>query len=115
MTTTEKTSAEILRETCESTAKEWANLDVLMDALEVDEDERGAYAALETALDIVDYSRNGQWLGSRIAVCLGGPGVWVDTYAEEVVGVWGSDKVVVPLVVDEFILDALEETFDYRK
>lgn len=95
---------------CKDTAEEWANLDLLLDRMEVDEDDRSAYTALsDGALEIVDYSRWGEWLGSRILVAFGGPNIIVDTYEGEVVGNWGGTTVTVPVQVDEAILDALEE------
>ena len=97
---------------CKDAAEEWADLDLLLDRLEVDEDDRSAYTALsDGALEIVDYSRQGEWLGSRILVAFGGPNVTIDTYDGEVIGSWGGTTVTVPVQVDEAILDALEELY----
>ena len=97
---------------CKDTAEEWADLALLLDRMEVDEDDRSAYTALsDGALDIVDYSRRGEWLGSRITVALGGPSIYVDTCGGEVIGNWGGTVVTVPVQVDEAILDALEELY----
>lgn len=97
---------------CKDTAEEWADLDLLLDRMEVDEDDRSAYTALsDGALDIVDYSRRGEWLGSLITVAIGGPNIVIDTYDREVIGSWGGTTVTVPVQVDEAILDALEELY----
>lgn len=112
MTNTTKTPStyDTLLMYCKSTAEEWADLDLLLDRMEVDEDDRSTYTALsDGALDIVDYSRRGEWLGSRILVAVGGPNIYIDTYDGEVIGSWGGTTVSVPVQVDEAILDALEE------
>lgn len=112
MTNTTKTPStydELLMR-CKSTAEEWANLDLLLDRMEVDEEDRSAYTALsDGALDVMDYSRRGEWVGALITVALGGPSIVIDTYDREVIGNWGGTTVSVPVQVDEAILDALEE------
>lgn len=95
---------------CKNTAEEWANLDLLLDRMEVDEDDRSAYTALsDGALDVMDYSRRGEWVGALITVTIGGPNIVIDTYDCEVTGSWGGTTVSVPVQVDEAILDALEQ------
>lgn len=51
-------------------------------------------------------------LGGILAVALGGPNVYVDTYEKQIKGFWGNDNFYLPLdndVVDElnFILEEL--------
>ena len=46
--------------------------------------------------DPLDYeytiAANGEYLGVRIYVTLGGPNVWVDTRRGEIAGAWGTDR-----------------------
>ena len=35
---------------------------------------------------------NGEYLGVRVYVALGGPNVWIDTRRGEIGGAWGSDR-----------------------
>lgn len=50
-------------------------------------------------------------IGTRLFVALGGPTVWVDTRDNEVVGSWGTEKVVrwLPSEISEEINDLLVE------
>lgn len=51
------------------------------------------YSYFNDALDIeYTISGNGDFLGARIAVALGGPNVYVDTRRGEVEGFWGCDR-----------------------
>lgn len=37
-------------------------------------------------------SSNGEYLGVRVYVTLGGPNVWIDTRRGEIGGAWGTDR-----------------------
>ena len=51
-----------------------------------------AWEYLDNVLDM-EYTTTPQheYLGSRIAITLGGPNAWIDTRAGEIVVYWGSD------------------------
>ena len=51
------------------------------------------YSYFADALD-VEYTMdsNGEYIGVRVFVTLGGPNVWVDTRYGEVGGAWGCDR-----------------------
>lgn len=36
--------------------------------------------------------RNGEYIGVRVYVALGGPNVWIDTRRGEIGGAWGADR-----------------------
>lgn len=51
------------------------------------------YEYISEALDIeYTISSNGDFLGARIAVTLGGPNVWIDTREGYIKGTWGTDR-----------------------
>ena len=61
---------------------------------ESDDGERATFwDYFEDVLDI-EYRIDGQlrYKGVSLAVTLGGPNIWVDTWAGEVRGYWGSDR-----------------------
>ena len=37
-------------------------------------------------------SRNGEYLGVRVYVTIGGPNVWIDTRRGEIGGAWGTER-----------------------
>jgi hypothetical protein len=65
----------------------------LRKAYEEDEEIGSLYDYLADALD-VEYtiSANGEFLGARIAVTLGGPNVWIDSREGLVKGYWGTER-----------------------
>lgn len=64
-----------------------------LEAMAEDGEAYDLYSYFVDALD-VEYtiSSNGDFLGARIAVTLGGPNVWIDTREGFVKGAWGSDR-----------------------
>lgn len=69
----------------------------------------------DDALDIVYMiSGNGDFLGCRIAVALGGPNIWIDTYRGEIAGAWGCDResVWIPAEICDEISAVFEELYN---
>lgn len=67
-------------------------------------------AWLDDALDIIYYfDTSKRYRGARIAVTLGGPNAWVDTYRQTVEVYWGSDRATATLpskfinVLDDYL------------
>lgn len=70
------------------------------------------YEFICDALDIeVTRSLNGDYMGARICLTIGGPNVWLDTADRELQGAWGGKRVnmYVPYEVCEEIDAAVEE------
>ena len=76
------------------------------------------YSYFSDALD-VEYtiSGRGDYLGSRIAVALGGPNIYVDTREGYVKGYWGCDReeAWIPSEICEEIDSIFEEYYEMTK
>lgn len=84
----------------------------VLEDLEEAYNEGNLYEWLDDALD-VEYTKNlnNYFIGSRIAVALGGPGIYVDTRSGSIEGYWGNNFARIP-IPDEIrygIDDTIEE------
>lgn len=73
------------------------------------------FSYFEDVLDIeYTISGNGDFLGVRLAVTLGGPNVWVDTRRGEVFGAWGTERASawLPSEICEEINSIFEESYN---
>lgn len=73
------------------------------------------YSYFDDVLDIeYTISGNGDFLGCRLAVALGGPNVYINTREGEVQGYWGSDRASawLPSEVCEEINAIFEELYN---
>ena len=52
---------------------------------------------------------NGEYLGVRVYVTLGGPNVWIDTRRGEIGGAWGTDRA--DRLLPREICDEIDEIF----
>jgi len=69
------------------------------------------YEYLSDVLDVeyrLDSSFNLR--GVEVSVTLGGPNVWIDTYAETVEGAWGTERV--SLCLDRDICSAIDDYYE---
>ena len=62
-------------------------------AMNEEEEPASFYDYFEDALDWnYTISANGDFLGVRVYVTLGGPNVWIDTRNKEIAGAWGTER-----------------------
>ena len=105
-----------LKEYCESIKADIKKLyeaditDEEREELEANGEPADLWEYFADALDIeYTVSSDGQYLGARIYVTLGGPNVWVDTRRGEVAGAWGCDRASAWLPSE--ICEAIDEIF----
>ena len=71
--------------------------------------------------DPLDYeytiASNGEYLGVRVYVTLGGPNVWIDTRRGEIGGAWGTDRADrwLPSEIADEIDDIFREYYEMTK
>lgn len=74
-----------------------AELNAIYDGTTTDTNDDGEQMTLwDYFADPLDWeytiSSNGEFLGVRVYVTLGGPNVWIDTRRGEIAGAWGTDR-----------------------
>ena len=76
------------------------------------------YTYFEDVLD-VEYTidSRGNYLGTRVAVALGGPNIYIDTREGYVKGYWGTDRADawIPMEICEEIDSIFEEYYDMTR
>lgn len=76
------------------------------------------YDYFEDPLDFeYTIASNGEYLGVRVYVTLGGPNVWVDTRRGEIAGAWGTDRADcwLPSEIASEIDDIFREYYEITK
>lgn len=90
---------------------------VLQTVEELEADNFDAYEWLNETLGIESFtvSISGDVLGAEIAICVGGPGVWVDTKNDVVEGRWGGDKRTMSFRTNDALDDLIQEHYQIMK
>lgn len=101
-----------LREYCENIQKELKEIyDGTTTERNDDDEPMTMYDYFADALDYeYTIASDGQYLGVRIYVAIGGPNVWVDTRRGEIGGAWGTDRAEAWLPRE--IADEIDEMFE---
>ena len=76
------------------------------------------YDYFEDPLDFeYTIASNGEYLGVRVYVTLGGPNVWIDTRRGEIGGAWGTDRADrwLPSEIASEIDDIFQEYYEMTK
>jgi hypothetical protein len=96
-----------LRQMVDAIAKDVVN--GLVRFYELEEGEEGEYYEAYSVKYIID--QDGEFSDVMILLAGGGPVVWLDTWAREIQGFWGSDKYSRHIIDFEYILDFWEEMY----
>jgi len=82
------------------------------DGDEMEVEQLSGYGLLNDALD-VEYTigSTGDYLGARVCMTCGGPGIWIDTRRNVVAGYWAGDRVEMSYTDSIRLDDACEELF----
>lgn len=83
-----------------------------------DGEQKTFYDYFEDPLDFeYTISSNGEYLGVRVYVTLGGPNVWIDTRRGEIGGAWGTERADrwLPSEIASDIDDIFREYYEMTK